>query len=149
MYEELIHVPLVIYNAGINGKVTKPISLLQISSIIRYITNKDKKYDPLSIVYNNTADFVISKISPETFNGKVRIAVRSIEWKLIINQKNEDELYNLKDDPYEQENLVGRYPTIAREMKKIALMHIRKEVEKEKIRKKIGLSNKSWMGAGR
>jgi len=149
LYEELIHVPLVIYNADINGKVTKPISLLQIPSIIRYIMNKDGRYDPLSIVYNNTADFVISKISPETFNGKVRIAVRSIEWKLIINQKNEDELYNLKDDPYEQENLVGRYPTIARKMKKIALMHMRKEVEKENIRKKMSALKEKIIYAGK
>jgi arylsulfatase B len=52
---------------------------------------------------------------------KSQMAVRKGEWKLIHNgktpDKGEDELYNLRTDPYEKENISVRYPEIVNELK--------------------------------
>ena len=61
-------------------------------------------------------------------------------WKFITGQKEEDELYNLKKDPYEQENLIDDHPDLVKEMKKIIKKHIKHEMEIRKIREKISMS---------
>ncbi|XOV91024.1 MAG: sulfatase-like hydrolase/transferase [Bacteroidota bacterium] len=37
-------------------------------------------------------------------------SVRDADWKLVINEDNSHELYNLRDDIGEQQNLIGQYP---------------------------------------
>lgn len=79
-------------------------------------------------------DWVISKV----FDGnRWRIAVRMERWKFITGQKSVDELYDLRKDPHEQENVVDEYPELVRETRKIAEMHIKHEIEKKRIRGKI------------
>ena len=129
LYEEFIHIPLVIYNADIKGKVKKPISLKYLPSIIQDLVNTG------STTSDKGSEWVVSKVFDR---GRIKIAVRMKDWKFITGQKEEDELYYLKKDPYEQENLIDDYPDLVKEMKKIVEKHIKHEMEKKKIRE--GLS---------
>ena len=63
-----------------------------------------------------------------------RITVRDKEWKLIVNPDREDELYNIKKDPFEQKNLIEQDPDIEKELRKFAEMHLKKRVEEERLR---------------
>ncbi len=63
-----------------------------------------------------------------------RVMVRDREWKLIVNPDREDELYNIRKDPLEQENLIGQEPDIERELRKLAEMHLKMRVEEERLR---------------
>ncbi|RLF18075.1 MAG: hypothetical protein DRN06_02410 [Thermoprotei archaeon] len=131
LYEELIHVPLVIYNADVKGRVEKPVSLLKLTPIILMLV--DRKEDELYSLLENDS-WAISEVL-----GDVRkVSVRLKDWKFITGQKKEDELYNLKEDPHEQNNLVEKHPKLVEGMRKIVINHISKHEMvhvKEKVKK--------------
>ena len=126
LYEELIHVPLIIYNADVKGKVEKPVSLLGIAPTILELIGMKNEFPSESLLHGGK-DWVIVK----AYGGK--IAVRTKEWKYIVGQKEEEELYYLKKDPHEQVNLIYEYPKLVDEFKKIVDLHIKCESEKRKI----------------
>ncbi len=133
LYEELIHVPLVIYNADVKGKIEEQVSLLGIAPTILELIGEENEFPSKSIL-NGGDTWVISKV----FDGsKWKITVRTKRWKFITGQKDTDELYDLKKDPYEQENVIDEHPDLVREMRRIIELHAKREREKEIIRKKI------------
>ncbi|MEX1039235.1 MAG: sulfatase-like hydrolase/transferase [Pirellulaceae bacterium] len=61
------------------------------------------------------------------YNGKSYQALIRGDWKLLQNTPFEPlELYNLKDDPQEQTNLIGQRPGIARELQTALRLHIQR-----------------------
>ena len=58
-------------------------------------------------------------------------------WKFITGQKEEDELYYLKEDPHEQENVINEYPELAKEMRRIVEIHVKHEMERRRICERI------------
>lgn len=134
LYEELIHIPLVIYNADIKGRVEEPVSLLGLSPAILEIIGKNDNEFPSKSFLNGDSGWVIVRAVE---NGKIKVAVRLKNWKFITGQKDVDELYNLENDPNETQNLINDYPELAREMRRIAESHIKHEMELRKIRDKI------------
>ena len=133
LYEELIHIPLVIYNADLKGKVEEPVSLLGLAPAVLEIVGVNNEFPSKSLL-NYDKGWVLSKVFEKE---KRKIAVRMKNWKFIIGQKEENELYNLKKDTYEQENVINDYPDIVSELKKIVEKHIRHEIEIRRIRKNI------------
>ena len=129
LYEELIRIPLVIYNADIKGKIEEPVSLLGLSPFILELIGKENEF-PSESFLNGGRDWVISKVFDK---GKRKIAVRMKEWKYIEGQKEKGELYNLRKDPTEQENLVNDYPDLVKEFRNIIRNHT-KEEERIRIR---------------
>ena len=132
LYEELIHVPLVIYNADVKGRIDKPVSLLGLAPSILELIWEENEFPSESFACGGR-DWVISKI----FDGSWKIAIRTKNWKFITGQKEEDELYNLKKDPYEQENIINEHPELAKEMRRIAEIHVKHEMERRRIRERI------------
>jgi len=130
LYEELIHVPLVIYNADVKGRIEKPISLLGLAPTILELIGEENEFPSESFLHGGR-DWVISKVFE---GGKRKVAIRTKEWKFITGQKEEDELYYLKKDPYERENVINEYLELAKEMKRIVEIHVKQEMEKGKIR---------------
>ena len=123
LYEELIHIPLVIYNTDIKGKIEEPVSLLGLSPSILELIGKENEF-PSESFLNGGRDWVISKVFDK---GKRKIAVRMKEWKYIEGQKGKGELYNLRKDPTEQENLVNDYPDLVKEFRNIIRNHTKEE----------------------
>lgn len=130
LYEELIHIPLIIYNADIMGRIEEPVSLLGLSPTILEMIGKNNEFPSKSFLRSGNEWVIVRAVE----NGKIKIAIRMKNWKFITGQKSEDELYNLKDDPFEKENLIHKYPELAKEMKKIAENHIKCEIKINKIR---------------
>jgi len=122
LYEELIHVPLVIYNADVKGKVEDPVSLRGLAPTILDLIGKENVFPSKSFL-NRGNDWVISQVFDKE---KKKIAVRMKNWKFIVGQKEKDELYYLNNDPYEQNNLIDEYPKLVVEMKNIVKSHIRR-----------------------
>lgn len=131
LYEELIHIPLIIYNAGLKGRQDKPISLLGLSPSILELLGEEKEFPSKSFLDGGGGNRVISKV----WDGDRRkVAVRMKDWKFITGQKEEDELYLLAEDPYEQKNLVDENSEFSKEMNEMVENHIKHEKEVEKIR---------------
>ena len=130
LYEEFTHVPLIIYNADVKGKVDYPVSLRQIPATIMDLIGEKSEFPSKSILREEN-DYVICKVFDR---GRRKIAVRLKNWKFITGQKKENELYNLKKDPYEQENVIDEHPDLVKELRKIIQKHIKQELEIKKIR---------------
>lgn len=133
-YEYLIRVPLVIYNADVKGVVKEPVSLLRLAPTICELAGVENEFLQPSLLED--VEYTPPIVENKLENG-LRVTVRDKEWKLILNPDREDELYNIKKDPMEQENLIGREPYIEKELRKLAEKHIKTRKEKERLRKRI------------
>lgn len=127
LYEELIHVPLVIYNVDIREKIEKPVSLLGLAPTILELLGYSGQKFHLQSFLNNNEKFVVSKVFE---NGREKVAIRTEEWKYIYGQKEEGELYNIREDPREQNNLITNYPKLGKEFEKMAKIIIKHDTKK-------------------
>jgi len=144
LYEELIHVPLIIYNASIKGRIKAPVSLLGIPPTVLELIGEENVF-PSESLLNSRNEYVISKIISA---GKIKVAVRTEGWKYIVGQKREGELYNLKEDPREQINLIYDHPDIVRELNEIAKRHIKHAQELSRIRSRLRFISSKLKGNG-
>jgi len=127
LYEENIHVPLVVGNLDEGREIEKPVSLVNLPEIILNLSNSSS----LDSFLSNNSDWIIAKDFDYISKRNV-IAVRIKDWKYIMGQRNVDELYNLRNDPYERMNLVDKYPKLVRVMREIVKSYIKLEGEKRK-----------------
>jgi len=133
-YEELIRVPLIIHNADRKGVVEQPVSFLRLASTICELAEIENEFEAPSL-------FDDIPYSPPIVRNKLknglRITARDKEWKLITNPDREDELYHIKQDPSEKENLIGKERDIEKELRKVIEHHQKPMIEKEGLSKKI------------
>ena len=154
LYEEMIHVPLVIWAPGLlpSGlRFSEPVRSVDIyptlfelldkdipedlagSSLVPWIREK-KATEPRIVFSDNveerSAELVGQEPSAETTNGD-SYAVIAWPWKLILNEKPRlglvvprHELFNLVQDPLEKKNLAGAQPGLVRALENKLLAHI-------------------------
>ena len=121
----------------------KPVSLLHlVPTIFHFLGLQGNEWMQGKNVFEMTEEYIIA----EAWKGERITAYRDSEWKLIISG-DKKELYNLRDDPKEQQNLYEReeHKEKCREFEKIINNHVemlkeeRKRrmtwLQKEKIRK--------------
>lgn len=153
LYEELIHIPLIIYNSGHCATINETVSHIDIAPTILEMLNLPKvktfKGNSLISILNGEArSGVISEgIGSQSIGDdlKLIISYRTKKWKYILNKmKDENELYNLEENPNEMENLKDVKKDIAESLNSIILeyiLHQKKlvatDVKKEKMIGKI------------
>ncbi len=130
LYEGLIHVPLLIYNADQKGCIENPVSLLGLSPAILELIGLNNEFPSESLI-SSEREWVMTKVID---GGKLKIAIRTKSWKYIEGQIKGGELYNIKDDSEESINLVNDCPDIVKEMRMIIKHHLKKDSEKSKMR---------------
>ncbi|MCD6448108.1 MAG: sulfatase [Thermoplasmata archaeon] len=144
LYDELLHIPLIFYGKDVeSSRMEKPVSLLNIvPTIFHFLGLQRNEWMQGKNVFEVTEEYIIA----EAWKGERITAYRDSEWKLIISG-DKKELYNLRDDPKEQQNLYEReeHKEKCREFEKIINNHVemleeeRKRrmtwLQKEKIRK--------------
>lgn len=133
LYDELLKVPLIVrIPPGIkmnnNNRINTMVKSLDIvPTIIDLLGLKlDNHFDGESLVPLMKGDFdtysskhIISEIWTK------HLSVRTEKWKLIANYAgNEKELFNLENDPCEQNNLVETRPDIVYELESIIKEHL-------------------------
>lgn len=115
LYEELIHVPLIIRPPGGYNEpkiINHPVTLVNLlPTILDYaglpeadsIDGQSMKPLLMNPACLSLPDYVISEAE---FQGENVSSIRSGQWKLIVNNReNTRELFNLAEDPGEQQNL--------------------------------------------
>ncbi|MEF8814320.1 MAG: sulfatase-like hydrolase/transferase, partial [Halovenus sp.] len=101
VYEENLHVPFVVWNAGRTATVDRPVSLTSLATVLRGAARETVKLP--------SPDHVLARTL-----GPRRIAVRDDDWKYIATtdpeagRVTEEELYDLESDPGERENRAGK-----------------------------------------
>lgn len=132
LYEENIHVPLVVYNGNEKGRIEKPVSLVDLYPALLGFADGNKLSSPLM-----GNDWVLSKDIDYVREGKEVFSVRLRQWKFITGQNETDELYNLKEDPNEQENLINEHGEFAKEMRGIIESSVDQQRENRRIRERV------------
>ena len=118
LYEENIHVPFIIANAGLSGRVQEPISLRELPDIVTEIADNGE-FNPTSF----TRDQVLARV------GHEKIAARGEETKYILNRDSAPEYYDLAADPSETE-LANRSHVEEDALRRIT-SHVNGETEKQ------------------
>jgi len=128
LYNELLHVPLLIYAPSkSSGTINKPVSLIDIPTTISDLlgVEKDKNFKGQNI-FQNSNDLVfhetvrVAEMNDLSINSKkqCKIACQNKGWKYIIDYgTGMEELYNLLTDPKEQNNILNQEPKILSQMK--------------------------------
>ena len=107
-YEELIHVPLIIYDGENRGRITSVVGHMDVVPTILDMIGIDRKKYPIHGInaIEERREAVIGEVAIGTNKGLV---YRGDIWKLIrVDWDKKIELYNLKEDPHERNNLVRK-----------------------------------------
>lgn len=114
LYRELLRVPLVVYNADCEykGEIEKPVTLLDLSKFILELVKRER--DPIKVLTKR--DIIVSKVFTK---NEWKIAIQIKNYKFIYGQKRGHELFDLKRDPFEQQNLVSHHPELVNVFLKI------------------------------
>jgi len=147
LYEELIHVPLIIAGPGLKAQViSQQVSLLDLGPTILDILEIEKPKaflgnSLLPLITGNRARAGNSEAVSETDTvtpmarlgapiklrldaNHRRISLRTDKWKYIYTEGGQNELYCLEDDPKETRNIIDIKPEIATELKTRIMTHI-------------------------
>lgn len=135
-YEELIRVPLIIYNANRRGTREEPVSLLRFAPTICELAGIENEFSHPSLFKQVLYS---PPIVENKLNTGMRITVRDKDWKLINNPGDKDELYHLRADPLEQSNLIEQEKHIEEELRRYIEQHKKRRIEMEQLKKQIGL----------
>ncbi len=119
LYDEMIKIPFIIKLPGGNRREME--QLTDSTQVFSSILNKK---------IPNNKDYVLSFTKSK--KGEI-ISCRTLKWKLITYPEREDELYSLKKDPTEQENLIGSNEDIEKELRGIVGTHKKSKMEKERL----------------
>lgn len=109
MYEENLHVPLLVANTGWTGRRADPVPLTAIAPTLLELANASGSFPCDSLGDNHSWNWVTAKGSVA---GKRRVAYRVGPYKFITGPGYEGELYNLDSDPDERTNLVIERPEV-------------------------------------
>lgn len=155
-YDQLLHIPLIITGMKGGRKSTMVQQLDIVPTILSiYGISPPPSCQGHNLFSSVNIDHVISEtahndkgiyisnniISPACFKS---YSIRTKEWKY-ISRKDREELYNLKKDPKENNNLHAKESEVVKTFKLILEEHIRKEkisIEKGLINKKINALKK-------
>ncbi|UCD29793.1 MAG: sulfatase-like hydrolase/transferase [Planctomycetota bacterium] len=134
-YEDSAHIPLIMRLPGLipaNTVVSQPVSQLNLfATILDYLGIRSRKSDGRSMQKlingrdKSLFEYAVTEWDFSHF-GIPNFMVRDKDWKFITHRdeksENVDALYNLRDDPYEMNNLVGRNPQRAQSLKQARKM---------------------------
>lgn len=124
LYEETIHVPLIIYNPRARGgaRVTQQAQLIDVMPTVLDMLEINPPYGiqgkSLLPAIKGTAEEDFNKyVFSVQYLGDVGTSVRTNEWKLIFKIDGSHELYNLISDPRERKNLIDERQDVFLELR--------------------------------
>lgn len=120
LYQELIHVPLVILNYGEEMKVEDNFSLLDLPQLIENMSSGRSVLDQISDR---------PPVSSVWEGGDRKIAIQDEQTKLIVDPVSGDEVYNISEDPGES-NMLNQ-DTVPERFKRI----LEEEYHKQELRR--------------
>jgi arylsulfatase len=123
--ENLVHVPLVVANAGRQGVVERPVSLQAVPSTITALADAPSPF-PSDPLWTDAGDpWAVSKVFAD---GNRRLSFRTRDYKYIQDGERR-KLYDLRLDPDEQVNLHGHQDALGDAFEKLSRQHVSAEQE--------------------
>jgi len=129
LYESLVHVPLVMTNAGQQGTVDTPVSLRSLPATITGIAGASHRFPAPPLRESVRRPWAVSKV----FVGETRrTAVRTHDHKF-LRDADRRELYDLRLDPDEQVDLAAEERELVDLFESVLSHHVATEREKRSI----------------
>jgi arylsulfatase A-like enzyme len=122
LYEENIHVPLVVHNVPERERIGKPLSLRRLPDLLDAVATPES-FDPGAL----TAEFAISSIDDGGTD-----AVTTRDWKLIQSESGR-ELYDLERDGAERTNLASEGEPVGEHLRDLLAPHRSHRAEQTRI----------------
>jgi len=137
-FEETIHIPLIVYGGHSKEKqLDKIVCQLEIAPTILslYDITPPPSYEGFNLFSDFKRHFIISETSYDERGSYIEnhkmyppkfvsFCYRTEEWKYIFYSDKPEELYNLKEDPAEKNNITSKCPEIIDEVKKALKEHM-------------------------
>jgi len=132
LYQQQLHIPLIIKAEEKNKVIDKSVTIMDIPKTITEIIDVDSSVFSGYNLLNSNRDYIISEgFKPQDvfldsdFNiDKISFSCQKDKWKLVYNQiEKRKELYNLDNDPYENNNILNDEYEIAENIFNIILEH--------------------------
>lgn len=132
LYEDLIHVPLVIDGIDRSDRISDPVGLRQIAPTVCEIAGVSHPYSTPGLFDSDGPAWVESQV---VVNGTQRISIRTERAKYLRDRRSDRrELFDLALDPHEQENLVESTSEGSEVFETCVKRHEQVETEKQHIR---------------
>jgi len=124
LYEENIHVPLVVHNVPLQKDISDPLPIRRLPQLVDGLITTET-FDPTRY----TADFAVSVVD----DGRISV-ITTRDWKFIENQEEySNELYNLDRDPKEQTNLTSENGLLEVQLRALVGRHRSHQAERARI----------------
>jgi len=123
LYRENLHVPFVISGEVSPDRVTDPVSLREIPTIIEDLSIDAETFDP--------HEYVDQFAYATTEDGQKR-ALHGREWTYITDPEG-TELYSLVNDPTEQNNVAAEYQEVTRSLSRLERSYLARATERSSI----------------
>lgn len=130
LYEDLVHVPLVVGNVDRSETVERPVALRQLAPTIAELGGASHPFTVPSLFDEDERPWVTSKVFAE---GERRVAIRTQSGKY-ITEPGREELYDLTTDPDEQRDLSADHKETKTAFDRTVDHHVTTEQEKRTIR---------------
>jgi arylsulfatase len=130
LYDTLLHVPLVIDNAGVTGCIEEQFSLADLRSLLLDLADGTVA-DETDI---STSEYVVSEVPSD---NSVNVAVRSRRWKYVRTAADGEMLFDLESDPDEQHNVASDHPDLVEELSNLAAVRRNSDSERRLISKSV------------
>lgn len=130
-YEQLIHVPLIVYYPGekICLCIDKLVSLIDLMPMILTVANKMLSCNPIEILLDLASKIERRVTFTETVGSKMVFSCRTKKMKYILmideNGTLHEKLYDLEADPRESKNLASHEGDLCKHFRKYVIKHIR------------------------
>jgi len=144
LYEELIHVPLVVHDAADGGETvgdepgerrSNPVSLRSLPATLEAVAGVERTFETPSVL-EATNPYVVAKV---TDGDRRQVAVRGVRWKYLSQERDEGSLYDLEVDPTEGSDRSHEYPELAEGLASVARRH--READRERLAIRSGLGD--------
>jgi arylsulfatase A-like enzyme len=145
VYDENLHVPLLVHGTDDRSRVNEVITLKQLPCILSAaagISNDDMDAGPdTSGEPSFGAQQFTTPIAISKTEEAERVAIHTQEWKYIrgghdweyVRGVQPEELYHLRSDPGEQQNVIQEYPAVAAELRAYLGQHKQEQRERDGI----------------
>lgn len=113
LFEEVVHVPLVVWIPGCPGQtIEEPVSLIHLGATLGQLTGVEVPGRPLSAASDLPVVTEVVRVQ-----GQLKRAVVSERYKMIVDVRNGGKmLFDLKEDPGETRDIYAQCPAEARRM---------------------------------
>ncbi|MCE7743075.1 MAG: sulfatase-like hydrolase/transferase [Candidatus Heimdallarchaeota archaeon] len=140
LYDELIHVPLIITDPKVSQNENNDlVSLIDLPTTILNLQNIDvspkmrgnsifsKSYKPRDYIISETLQKE-QKVSMDG-QGVQKVALRGRKWKYIFHVDGSEELYDLENDPQEQKDISSEKIELTSELKQLVKLHLKHQTK--------------------